>query len=127
MTADPIQKFMLKNKRNLRIAATVGEAWLETRTQIVINFLERLETRLKRKLNGWDFDKPKEPFFVARNPGYYFARAAWSNEYSIALQANHYGKRMEIGVCRNYDILEGFTGQPPNLIFFHKNEINEGF
>ncbi len=105
MTADPVQKFLLKNKRNLRIATTVGEAWLETREQIVADFLKRLETRLKGKLKGWHFEGPKEPFFVARIPCFYFAKTAWSDEYSLALQANKYGKRMEIGVYRDYDTI----------------------
>ncbi len=103
MSTDPVQEFILKNEHNLRIAATVGEAWPEIRAQIVAGFLDRLETRLKGKLKGWQFGTANGAFFVAAYAGYYFGKPAWSDEYGLALQADEYGNRMTIGVYRDKD------------------------
>jgi hypothetical protein len=50
MKTDPIQDYILKSEQNLRIAASVGEAWPDAREKLVSAFLDRLDTRLKRKL-----------------------------------------------------------------------------
>ena len=69
MKTDPIQDYILKSEQNLRIAASVGEAWLDAREKLVSTFLDRLETRLKRKLKGWEFTRDGR-FFVDGYPGY---------------------------------------------------------
>jgi hypothetical protein len=50
-----IEKYILKNKDNLRIAATVGEAWPEVMEKLAGGFLDQLDSRLMRKLKGWKF------------------------------------------------------------------------
>ena len=57
MKTDPIQDYILKSEQNLRIAAAVGEAWPDAREKLVSAFLDRLDTRLKRKLKGWKSDR----------------------------------------------------------------------
>lgn len=76
--------------------------WPEIRGQIVVGFLDPLETRLKRQLKGWQFDATSGVrFFETNYMGYHFGKPAWSDDYGIALQADDYGRRMVIGVWRN--------------------------
>jgi len=67
----PIHKFILKDKHNLRIAAAVTEAWSEVRAQIVTGFLDKLGTRLRKKLKGWKFES-QEHFFIDQYPKYFW-------------------------------------------------------
>ena len=52
MKSDPIQDYILKSEGNLAVAAAVGEAWPEVRQKIVSGFLDSLESRLTKKLQG---------------------------------------------------------------------------
>jgi len=101
MNNDAIQKYILKNKDNLRIAATVGEAWPKIRLQIVDGFLDRLKIRLKKKLKGWQFELCDGDFFVTEYPGYYFWKPAWENQYSLCLQLFKKGEQPMLGVGRD--------------------------
>jgi hypothetical protein len=105
MKSDPIQDYILKNKRNLGIAAAVGEVWPEARGELVSGFLDRLDTPLKKKLKGWQSMQQGETFFIEAYAGYYIWKPAWKNQYSIGLQCNEYGKSMVFGVERELDYL----------------------
>jgi hypothetical protein len=100
MTTDTIGKFILKDEGNLHIAATVGEVWPEVRQQIVTGFLDGLETRLKKKLKGWQFWRSNR-FFVNSWAEFAFYKTAWSDEYHISLHCDDFGQRMAIGVVRH--------------------------
>ena len=102
MTTTPIHKFILKNKDNLRIAATVAEAWPEIREQIAGKFLDQLEIRLKKNLNVWHFER-WERFFIHNCPCFNFWKLDWKSEYYMALQFGNYGQQISFGVQRNED------------------------
>lgn len=53
MRSDPIQRYILKSHHNLRIAAAVGDAWLETRQALVSSFLDQLDIRLSYNQKVW--------------------------------------------------------------------------
>jgi hypothetical protein len=101
MTTDPIKKFILKDKDNLRIATTVGEAWPEVRRQIVIEFLGNLEKRLKTKLKGLESEISDGTIFESEWAGYHFWKPSWDNQYSLCLQFCSFGQQMMIGICRD--------------------------
>ena len=105
MRTEPIQIYILKNERNLRIASAVGEVWLETRGKLVSDFLERLDSRLKRTLKGWDSTQEGEVFFIEGYPGYNIWKPAWNNQYSIRLECHEHGERIIFGVEHDSDHL----------------------
>lgn len=100
MKTNPIQDYILKSEHNLRIAAAVGEAWPDAREKLVSAFLDRLDTRLKRKWKGWEFERQRGRFFVDAYPVYYFWKPAWEGQYALGLQCHEYGERMIFGVTR---------------------------
>ena len=110
MSAETVQNFILKNRDNLRIAATVGEAWPDAREKLVSAFLDRLDARLKRKLRGWEFSRWGGRFFVDAYPGDYFWKPAWAGQYGLGLQCDEYGARMIFGVYREKESI----GKRPN-------------
>lgn len=95
-----IEKYILKNKDNLRIAATVGEAWPEVMEKLAGGFLDQLDSRLMRKLKGWKFAR-WERFFIDSYPEYDFWKPAWNEQYYVTLQFNDYGREMNIGLMRD--------------------------
>ncbi len=105
MKTEPIQDYILKSEHNLRIAAVVGDAWPEAREQLVSGFLDRLDTRLKRKLTGWKSERWGGRFFAESYPGYYFWKPAWEDQYYLCLECNEYGQRMIFGVMREKDLI----------------------
>ena len=105
MKTDPIHKFILKDKDNLRIGATVGEAWPEVRQTIVSEFLGRLKGRINRRLTGWKFGGYDGNFFITENAGYYFWKPSWETQYSLALQMCNYGEKAMLGVSRDKDYI----------------------
>jgi hypothetical protein len=99
MKTDPIEGYILKNQHNFRIAAAINEAWLGAREKLVSAFFDRLESRLKRKLKGYEYSREGQ-FFVDGYPGYYFWKPAWE-EFSIGLECYEYGERMLFGLERD--------------------------
>jgi len=99
MKINPIQKFILKDKHNLRIAATVGDAWPEVRAQMVAGFLDRLEARLKKKLKGFQYERDGR-FGIDAYPSFYFWKPAWEGQYGLCLQFGDYGELVVMGVYR---------------------------
>ena len=71
MKTEPVQDYILKSEHNLHIAAAVGEAWPDAREKLVSSFFDRLDTRLKRKLKGFEFHRNGR-FFVDAYPGCVF-------------------------------------------------------
>jgi hypothetical protein len=100
MTTDPIQKFILKDKDNFRIAATVGDAWPEITERIAVEFLDQLEIRLKRDVNNWHFER-WERFFIHAYPCFMFWKPDWRGEYYMALQFGDYGQKISFGIQRD--------------------------
>ena len=96
MKTDPIRDYILKSEQNLRIGATVGEAWPDARRKLVSGFLDRLDTRLKRTLKGWESSREGH-FFVDAYSTYYFWKPAWEGYY-MALSCYARGERMIFGV-----------------------------
>lgn len=102
MKTDPIQDYILKSKRNLSIAAAVGEAWPETRARIVAGFIDRLDKRLKLKLRGWESECWGGVFFVDPWPGYCIGKPTWSHR-GIGIQCGRYGEKLMLGIVRDTD------------------------
>ena len=100
MKTKPIQDFILKNERNLRIAAAVGDAWPETRGQVITDFFGRLDARLQKKLHGWESQNEGQEVFAAPYRGYYCWKAKWKDQYGLALQCPDHGESMVFGVYR---------------------------
>ena len=108
MKTNPIQDFILKSEHNLRIAATVNEMWPEVREKIVSGFLDRLTSRLRKKLKGWDFENWGR-CFIEPVPCFYFWKPAWKAQHSepqyyVSLQFEDYGRKMTFGLARNYGL-----------------------
>lgn len=99
MKNESIQDYILKSERNLGVATAVGEAWPEARQKLVSSFLDRLESRLKKKLKNWKCGRYGQ-FFAESDTGFYLLKAAWENQYSIGLQFRDHGEHMVIGVVR---------------------------
>jgi hypothetical protein len=99
MKTDPVESYILKNQHNLRIAAAINEAWSGARDKLVSAFFDRLQTRLKRKLKGYEYYREGQ-FFVDAYPGYYFWKPEWE-EFSVGLQCYEYGERMLFGLERD--------------------------
>ena len=100
MTTNPMQHYILKNERNLRIAAAVGEAWPEARETLVSAFHARLESRLTKNLKGWKVEHT-EAYFSDRYGTFYLNKPAWDNQYYISLQYSNHGEKMIFGVIRS--------------------------
>jgi hypothetical protein len=89
-----IQNFILQSKENFRIAAAVAETWPEARKQLIYSFLDRLETRLTKKLKGW---KPwREGNFFKTTAGYYITKPEWGESYWIGFECWPDGSRIDI-------------------------------
>lgn len=99
MKTNPIQNYILKSERNLRIAFAVNKALPEVRKRMVQDFLDRLDFRLKKMLKGWDSKRCGGDFFVDEHPWFQISKAAWKHR-SIVLMFGNYGKKMSIGIFR---------------------------
>jgi len=102
---DAVQKYILKSERNLGIAAAVGEAWPQARRALLLGFIDRLDSRLKKKLKGWHSWHDAGDFFLKSYPGYDIWKPAWEDQYSIRLECNYYGTRMVLGLARELNNL----------------------
>lgn len=102
MKTESIQDYILKNPRNFRIGAAVGEAWPEARQRLVEDFLSRLAARLQRSLRGWKCAPYGGQFFIEAYPGFYVEKQNWRDR-CVGIQANEYGERMVIGIARGTD------------------------
>jgi hypothetical protein len=101
MKTDPIQKFILKNERNLRLAIKTSDVWLATRSVLVQTFQQHLKQRLLKQLKGWEFGAYDGEFFDSAWGGYYFWKPSWEDQYSLALQMTYQGEQAIIGVGRD--------------------------
>jgi hypothetical protein len=104
MKDNPIQEFILKNERNLRIAAAVAESWTETREQLVSGFLGRLESKLAKKLKGWKFER-EGTYFVDRWSNFLLWKPAWEDQYYVSLTCENSGRKMTFGVVRSNELV----------------------
>ena len=103
MKSNSIQDYILKNKRNLAVAAATADAWPEAREKVVSGFLDRLDARLKKKLKGWKSDRYGGRFFVDPYPGYTVWKPAWKNQYCVEFERRENENIMVIGVSRDLD------------------------
>jgi hypothetical protein len=122
MKNEPVQDYILKSERNLAVAAAVGEAWPQVRGKLVSAFLDRLDSRLKKKLKGWKSEQDGEGFFNKPYPGYYIGKPAWNGQYWIRLECYEYGNKMVFGVAREHSII----GKRPHCeeLFATMKDIN---
>jgi hypothetical protein len=100
MNTESIQNYIIESEQNLRIAATVSEAWPEARQKIVQLFLGRLDDRLKIELKGWE--SGRDGIIYADDYATFdFWKPAWHDQYGLSLQWGKYGKEMVFGVYRD--------------------------
>src|SRR5262249_7088372 len=91
----------LQSEGNFRIAAAVAEALREARRQLMSSFLDRLETRLMKKLKGW---KPwRDSNFFKATAGYYITKTKWRERYWIGFECYPDGSRIDIGISWEID------------------------
>jgi hypothetical protein len=91
-----IQNFILQSEENFRIAAAVAQAWPEARRQLMSSFLDRLETRLRRKLKGWKTFR--DPNFFKTYAGYYITKTEWGESYWIGFECYPNLRQIDIGI-----------------------------
>lgn len=100
MKNSAVHDFILASQDNLRIAATVGDAWPEAREKLILGFLERLNSRLMKSLKGWvsELDGDFQQKYAASS----FWKPGW-DEYWISLESQEFGEQMVFGVMRDKD------------------------
>lgn len=105
MKANPIREYILKNERNLKIAAAVGTAWPEVREQLVASFIDQLEDRLLKKLRGW---KPEPSDEYTRGSWSSFAvyKPTWEKQYYVTLFFDITGQEVSFGVLRDEEFIK---------------------
>src|SRR5258708_890840 len=113
MKNSAVHDFILASQDNVRIAATVGDAWPEARDKLVTGFLERLNSRLMKNLTGWESEI--DGSFQQRYSGISFWKPGW-DDYWLCLQAQEFGERMVFGVMRDK---EGIGKRPFNDELFN--------
>lgn len=115
MKSNPIHEYILKSESNLSVAAAIETEWPEARAKLVSAFLERLASRLKKSLKGWDGGPWGAPFFsVGQWPGFAIWKPAWEY-YSIAFQCCQDGVWMKKGVIRDTSDTEKLPLHEPLL------------
>jgi hypothetical protein len=102
MKTNPVNDFILGQEQNFKIAASVSVAWRDARRQVLSEFLDRLESRLKVELNGWKFEREQE-FYEDSWACLNFWKPAWDKQYGLSLMWDGYGKEMIFGVYRDKD------------------------
>src|SRR6266446_4549743 len=104
MNSDPVQDYILEDKNHLRIAAAVNDAWPKVRKRLVSDFLDRLERalRLKKELEGWEFEPWNCPF-EDWEAEFDFGKPAWKDEYYVSLYFGDRGQEVYFGLARNAD------------------------
>ena len=102
MKNNAVHDFILASQDNLRIAATVGDAWPEARDKLVIGFLERLNSRLMKNLRGWESEIRGN--FQERYSGISFWKRGWEC-YWLSLQVQEFGEKMVFGVMREKETI----------------------
>lgn len=101
MNTENVQDFILKNPRNLSIAAAVCDAWPQARRELIADFCKRLKAALQRKLKGWETEWD-ENFFTERYAGFAIWKPAWKH-CAVRLECFDYGEKMIFGVARTED------------------------
>jgi hypothetical protein len=117
MNSDPVQDYILEDEDKLRIAAAVFDAWSEVREKLVSAFLDRLQSRLKEKLKGWEeleFDRWGDPFKNGE-AGFDFGKAVWKKAYYVGLHFWDYGHEVVFGLGREED-KEHIKKRDPELL-----------
>lgn len=99
MINDPIRDFILESEKNLQVASAVNEAWQNARKEIVDNFLNRLEKRLKKTLKDWNSERDYRPL-VDKWAWFAIGKPAWGKQFKVALGFENFAKRMVFGVLR---------------------------
>lgn len=99
MNPESIQGYILSSERRLRIASSVGEAWLEARSKLIGRFLAELNDRVIGKLKGWK-SEPHQEFFVGSEPNYAFWKPTWEGRCFVALDCGSRGRKMAFGIMR---------------------------
>jgi hypothetical protein len=102
MNTKPIQEFIVQSEENLRIAEAVSEALPSARHKLAVEFLARLDSRLKEGYPGWK-SKNDEIFFGDRYATYSFWKPEWAGQYGLALQFGEFGREIYFGVYREKD------------------------
>jgi hypothetical protein len=102
MNNDTVQGYILASKDNLRIAVAVSDAWAEAGPKLVSNFFKRLESRLKKTLTGWQFDR-WNCYLNDSEAGFDFWKQAWKGEYYITTEFWKRGGEGSYGVARDAD------------------------
>lgn len=106
----PVSQFIAESERNIEIATAIYEHYEDARAQIVSGFLKRLSSTLKAKLPGWSTSYDV-PFFTKRYGAFDLFKPAWTERYTVRIEAYDYGKGMVYGVWRDAPSL---TGVPPS-------------
>jgi hypothetical protein len=103
MKTNPVYNFILGQKKNFQIAASVSEAWRDTRQQVLLGFLDRLDTRLIKTLKGWKSEREKI-FYEDPWASFNFWKPTWDNQYGLGLMWDDTRKEMIFGVYREDNI-----------------------
>jgi hypothetical protein len=100
-----IADYIIGNERNLRLSEAIyASSYENARERIMKGFFERLTKRMLKDFPGWK-GRYDEPFFIDQYGAYDFSNPAWSDEYSIRLEAWKKGDRIIYGVWRDEEKL----------------------
>ena len=103
-----VENFILESQANLKVAATIAEAWSQARHRLVTQFLTQLEQSVRKKLNGWSFERWGR-YFDDSYPGFYIWKPRWKSEYCVNLECGNHGQKMVFGIWRDEQVVNGRT------------------
>ena len=101
--AEPIRDYILKDEETFGIAAKIADAWPDVQEKVTTGFLNRLGSRLSKRLKGWRVEPYGGRFFLDAFPGFYVWKPKWKY-HAIGIQCEEHGRRMIIGVSNYTDI-----------------------
>jgi len=110
----PVKEFITASPQNLEIATAIYEQYTAAREQILKNFFERLGKRLMADLPGWGYEYGP-PFFTDQYGVFRIFKDSWKRRYEFVLEAYRWGERMNWGVWRREESLNGKPRSPEIL------------
>ncbi|HYE32148.1 MAG TPA: hypothetical protein VEH27_12020 [Methylomirabilota bacterium] len=110
-----VHDFALKSESDLKTALIVAAAVPGMKEQITSDFLQALQQKLsQKKPKGWEVTQGIPNVYGERYSGVSIWQAEWTDNYSIRLEAQEWGKGSVLGVWRNWNKLRG--GPNPDVL-----------
>jgi len=113
-----ILEHALENENNLKMTLDIGNAYQELRRRIIVAFLEKLQHFVRQQLNEsqWNLNPEllSNPF--KKYAGFFVAKKAWAERYSVGFQADQSDARyLIVGVAKQAESLPSIEGLKQTL------------